>query len=144
MKKQKGRAAKRLTPTPPPPPPPPPPLPNTQPSTLPGHLLIGQLFFICMFNYLTLWLVHLGQLGQGKTIRAFAGAYDASKGVNFFLTRTLAKVNNCMYKFHARSRTLFDLPCAIRIVNYLKEAKSKQGLLWGVTKPRISTLHRVD
>ena len=49
-----------------------------------------------MYVYLTLWLVHLGQLGQGKTISPFAGAYGSSKGVNFFLTRTLAKVDNCI------------------------------------------------
>ena len=85
LNKQKvSSAAKRLIP-----PPPPNQHPTTQPPTLPGHLLIGQLF-------LTLWLVHLGQLGQGKTIRAFAGAYCSSKGVNFFLTRTLAKVDNCI------------------------------------------------
>ena len=64
-----------------------------------------------------------------------------AKGSAFFSHERSLKLTT-VYKFQARSRTLFDFPCAIRIVNYLKEEKRKQGLLWGVTKPRISTLHR--
>ena len=84
VKKQKvGSTAKRLTPPPPPNPPPRRASPNGP-------------TFLHIYVYLTLWLAHLGQLGQGNTIRACAGAYGSSKGVSFFLTWTLAKVDSCI------------------------------------------------
>ena len=33
----------------------------------------------------TLWFAHLGQLGQGETIRAYTSTVDSGKGVNFCL-----------------------------------------------------------
>ena len=83
MQKQKvGSTAKRLIP-------PPPPTPHL------GGSSPNRPTFLHIYVYLTLWLAHLGQLGQGNTISACAGAYGSSKGVSFFLTWTFAKVDNC-------------------------------------------------
>ena len=89
--------------------------------------------FLHMYVYLTLGLpTWVNSVNEGNTIRTCAGAYGSSWGVNVFLTWTLGKVDNCIQIIvPGRSRTLFYLPCVIRIVNYLKD------------KPRISTLYRV-
>ena len=50
--------------------------------------LQGQLFSIW-----TLLLAHLGQLGQGESIRACASTVGSGRRVNFFLTETLATVD---------------------------------------------------
>ena len=86
-KQNVGSTAKRLTPPPP---------SNPHPTPHLGGSSPNGPTFLHIYVYLTLWLAHLGQLGQGNTIRACAGAYGSSKGVSFFLTWTLAKVDYCI------------------------------------------------